>query len=73
MLSTDVETKDEDRDNPVSDAFPPSIHFPNCAVQKVTISTCHSAKGLEWPVVFVPAGELPGQAIQPLNRDSLHN
>ncbi|KAI0322583.1 P-loop containing nucleoside triphosphate hydrolase protein [Amylostereum chailletii] len=24
---------------------------------KVTISTCHSAKGLEWPVVFVPAVE----------------
>lgn len=22
----------------------------------VTISTCHSAKGLEWPVVFIPAG-----------------
>ncbi len=25
--------------------------------KKVTISTCHSAKGLEWPVVFVPAGK----------------
>ncbi|TFK47713.1 UvrD-helicase-domain-containing protein [Heliocybe sulcata] len=25
--------------------------------EKVTISTCHSAKGLEWPVVFVPAVE----------------
>lgn len=24
---------------------------------KVTISTCHAAKGLEWPVVFVPAIE----------------
>ncbi|KAI0259900.1 P-loop containing nucleoside triphosphate hydrolase protein [Gloeopeniophorella convolvens] len=24
---------------------------------KVTISTCHAAKGLEWPVVFVPAAE----------------
>jgi len=24
--------------------------------QKVTISTCHGAKGLEWPVVMVPAG-----------------
>ncbi|KAF8518460.1 P-loop containing nucleoside triphosphate hydrolase protein [Gautieria morchelliformis] len=32
MLSTDVETKDEDKDK-----------------EKVTISTCHSAKGLEWP------------------------
>ncbi|KAF9065598.1 P-loop containing nucleoside triphosphate hydrolase protein [Rhodocollybia butyracea] len=25
--------------------------------EKVTISTCHSAKGLEWPVVMVPAVE----------------
>ena len=24
--------------------------------QKVTISTCHAAKGLEWPVVIVPSG-----------------
>ncbi|KDQ15802.1 hypothetical protein BOTBODRAFT_31276 [Botryobasidium botryosum FD-172 SS1] len=24
---------------------------------KVTISTCHAAKGLEWPVVFIPAVE----------------
>ncbi|KZT51747.1 P-loop containing nucleoside triphosphate hydrolase protein [Calocera cornea HHB12733] len=25
--------------------------------EKVTIATCHAAKGLEWPVVFVPACE----------------
>jgi superfamily I DNA/RNA helicase len=25
--------------------------------QKVTLTTCHAAKGLEWPVVFVPACE----------------
>ncbi|KAH7925501.1 UvrD-helicase-domain-containing protein [Leucogyrophana mollusca] len=24
--------------------------------EKVTIATCHAAKGLEWPVVFIPAG-----------------
>ncbi|ORY24048.1 hypothetical protein BCR39DRAFT_547799 [Naematelia encephala] len=24
---------------------------------KVTITTVHAAKGLEWPVVFIPAGE----------------
>ncbi|GAA6061510.1 hypothetical protein JCM10212_004500 [Sporobolomyces blumeae] len=24
---------------------------------KVTISTCHAAKGLEWPIVFIPACE----------------
>lgn len=27
-------------------------------LQKVTITTVHAAKGLEWPVVFIPAGEL---------------
>ena len=25
--------------------------------QKVTITTVHAAKGLEWPVVFIPAGK----------------
>ena len=25
-------------------------------LQKVTITTCHAAKGLEWPVVIIPAG-----------------
>lgn len=29
------------------------------SLKKVTISTCHAAKGLEWPVVMVPAGRLP--------------
>ncbi|KAF5391670.1 hypothetical protein D9757_002375 [Collybiopsis confluens] len=33
--------------------------------EKVTISTCHSAKGLEWPVVMVPAVE---QGIFPFYR-----
>ncbi|KAG2070745.1 UvrD-helicase-domain-containing protein [Suillus decipiens] len=27
--------------------------------EKVSIATCHAAKGLEWPVVFVPAGTFP--------------
>ena len=27
-------------------------------MQKVTISTCHSAKGLEFPVVIIPSGNL---------------
>ena len=27
-------------------------------LQKVTITTVHAAKGLEWPVVFIPAGQL---------------
>lgn len=33
----------------VSDAAP--------AQHQVTISTCHAAKGLEWPMVFLPASE----------------
>jgi DNA helicase-2/ATP-dependent DNA helicase PcrA len=32
--------------------------------QKVTISTCHSAKGLEWPVVMVPAGKFTTACFQ---------
>ncbi|KAA1467450.1 UvrD-helicase-domain-containing protein [Dentipellis sp. KUC8613] len=44
MLSTDTETKDkEDGEEKNKD--------------KVVLSTCHSAKGLEWPVVIVPATE----------------
>ena len=42
MLSTDTETQDAKDDR---------------STPKVTISTCHAAKGLEWPVVFVPACE----------------
>ena len=41
-LSTDAETQDAKDDK---------------KVPKVTISTCHAAKGLEWPVVFLPASE----------------
>ncbi|THH15698.1 hypothetical protein EW146_g4817 [Bondarzewia mesenterica] len=39
MLSTDAETKEDGAKE----------------IQRVTISTCHAAKGLEWPVVMVPA------------------
>ncbi|GAA5896051.1 hypothetical protein JCM5296_006229 [Sporobolomyces johnsonii] len=42
MLATDTETQDAKSD---------------AKADKVTISTCHSAKGLEWPVVFIPACE----------------
>jgi DNA helicase-2/ATP-dependent DNA helicase PcrA len=42
MLATDTQSSD-DKDEK--------------ATPKVTISTCHAAKGLEWPVVFVPAGQ----------------
>lgn len=42
MLTTDTEATNGENDE---------------KVPMVTISTCHSAKGLEWPVVFVPAGD----------------
>ncbi|GAA5891913.1 hypothetical protein JCM6882_007403 [Rhodosporidiobolus microsporus] len=42
MLATDAETEDAKSD---------------AKAAKVTLSTCHAAKGLEWPIVFVPACE----------------
>lgn len=48
MLSTDTETQ-EARDDK--------------SAPKVTISTCHAAKGLEWPVVFLPAGKTSSLSI----------
>ncbi|GAA6042157.1 hypothetical protein JCM8097_004990 [Rhodosporidiobolus ruineniae] len=42
MLATDTDT------NAAKD---------DAKADKVTISTCHAAKGLEWPIVFVPACE----------------
>ncbi|KAI0784570.1 P-loop containing nucleoside triphosphate hydrolase protein [Abortiporus biennis] len=42
MLSTDTETQGSDEEK---------------NKERVTISTCHAAKGLEWPVVFIPAVE----------------
>ncbi|EGG06154.1 uncharacterized protein MELLADRAFT_87299 [Melampsora larici-populina 98AG31] len=42
MLSTDTEAEEGKA---------------NKNAPKVTISTCHASKGLEWPVVFVPAVE----------------
>ncbi|KAG8817453.1 hypothetical protein FRC17_011223 [Serendipita sp. 399] len=36
--------------------------------EKVVISTCHAAKGLEWPVVFIPSGKkLPSVEIRVTN------
>lgn len=55
MLSTDTQVDDDEADKPVRlakrtvDQLTPP--------QKVTISTVHSAKGLEWPVVFIPASK----------------
>jgi superfamily I DNA/RNA helicase len=59
MLSTDTEgdEKDDKADSLVCTcAHEKSLH---ADVQKVTITTVHAAKGLEWPVVFIPAGKLP--------------
>ncbi|GAA5859197.1 hypothetical protein JCM8547_008911 [Rhodosporidiobolus lusitaniae] len=42
MLATDTDTQDAKSD---------------AQADKVTLSTCHAAKGLEWPIVFVPACE----------------
>lgn len=43
ILATDMGTESEEKDGKKK--------------PKVTISTCHAAKGLEWPVVFIPAIE----------------
>ena len=62
MLATDTEQSkegeqgEEEKDKSselVSDGADDELTF-----QKVTLTTVHSAKGLEWPVVFIPAGEL---------------
>ncbi|KAF7791687.1 hypothetical protein EIP86_002710 [Pleurotus ostreatoroseus] len=49
MLATDTETGKDD----------------SAQKDRVTIATCHAAKGLEWPVVFIPAVE---KGVFPLSR-----
>jgi DNA helicase-2/ATP-dependent DNA helicase PcrA len=59
MLSTDTDSDNQDdkANTPVrvSDWW---AVIDCLTMQKVTITTVHSAKGLEWPVVFIPAGQL---------------
>ena len=55
MLSTDTESKEDEGKQSVSYVL--SIGSIQLKIQKVTITTVHSAKGLEWPVVFIPAVE----------------
>ncbi|TKY87092.1 hypothetical protein EX895_003769 [Sporisorium graminicola] len=43
ILATDMDAESDDKDEKKK--------------PKVTLSTCHAAKGLEWPVVFIPAIE----------------
>ncbi|TFY71149.1 hypothetical protein EVG20_g1852 [Dentipellis fragilis] len=63
MLSTDTETKDkegeEEKNKDVRIILSPHLapDMTSLILQKVILSTCHSAKGLEWPVVIVPATE----------------
>lgn len=64
MLSTDAETSVNDSaDNGVCSHCYVYIYHPFnkriMFLQKVTITTCHAAKGLEWPVVMIPAGMQP--------------
>lgn len=56
MLSTDTESQDAQDNKPVSSDLIRKT-LADSALQRVTISTVHAAKGLEWPVVFVPCGK----------------
>jgi superfamily I DNA/RNA helicase len=58
MLTTNAEEQADGDNNNVS-SVPSALGSAklNMRTQKVTISTCHAAKGLEWPVVFIPGGE----------------
>lgn len=56
MLSTETETKEEESNKPVSLVYEQRRQVSLSFLKKVTVSTCHAAKGLEWPVVMIPAG-----------------
>jgi DNA helicase-2/ATP-dependent DNA helicase PcrA len=58
MLSSEGDNEDAEASKEVKHHFP-FYRLPLTLIfsQRVTISTCHAAKGLEWPVVFIPAVE----------------
>jgi superfamily I DNA/RNA helicase len=60
MLSTDTESQEGNKGGDGDDKAPELVGLQSRGstdIQKVTLTTVHSAKGLEWPVVFIPAGE----------------
>ncbi len=59
MLSTDTEAQDvDDSKVPVGTDEYQRVTETNRTsdLQKVVLTTVHGAKGLEWPVVFIPCG-----------------
>lgn len=59
MLSSEGDNQSEEGNKDVCLLFIPFVRTFDYRLfwQKVTISTCHSAKGLEWPVVMIPSGK----------------
>ncbi|KAG6817676.1 hypothetical protein H0H87_005434 [Tephrocybe sp. NHM501043] len=55
MLSSEGDNQSEEESKDVRPFFSPHASL-LIRYQKVTISTCHAAKGLEWPVVMIPSG-----------------
>jgi superfamily I DNA/RNA helicase len=59
MLSSERDSENEENNKEVSSFISLNQYVVHQKrIQKVTIVTCHAAKGLEWPVVFVPAGNI---------------
>ncbi len=57
MLSSEGDSESEEENKDVSFTLILDNVRSHSSFKKVTISTCHAAKGLEWPVVIVPSGE----------------
>jgi DNA helicase-2/ATP-dependent DNA helicase PcrA len=57
MLSSEGDNQSEEDSKEVKASLVFLFRAKLLRPQKVTISTCHAAKGLEWPVVIIPAGK----------------